>query len=396
MNYIIFDDATRENLKPLTYTRPICEIRVGIMTIREKWEKYLESKTSTLTEDYLREKYPIELSDSMILINGSICPTAHIVKKIKALKPNQTLIDGETIIAMYKTKDGFLADDGEVSERIEAETSDYICIANPWDIFTNNERAIKEDYALITKGRKSVKLSDTNKVICPENVFVEEGAVVECATLNAKDGVIYIGKNAEIMENSVIRGTFAMCEYSILKLGTKIYGATTLGPYSKIGGELANVVIFGYSNKAHDGFIGNSVIGEWCNIGADTNASNLKNTYEEVRLWSISQNTFVSTGQTFCGTIMADHSKCGINTMLNTGTIVGVNANIFGHGYQRNFIPSFVWGGSSGLKIYDFNKAIEVAKRMYARRNLVFSEVEERILKAVFDLTLRNKRLKPV
>ncbi|MDR0790902.1 MAG: GlmU family protein [Bacteroidales bacterium] len=394
MNYIIFDDVVRECLKPLTYTRPVCEIRVGIMTIREKWEIYLSSKTSTLTDDYLSEKYPIELSDSMILINGSVCPTAYIAEKVKALKPNQTLVDGDNIIAMYKTKEGFLADDSEASERIEIGTSDYIYIANPWDIFVMNERAIKEDYALITKGRKSAKLSNTNRVICPENIFVEEGAIVECATLNAKDGVIYIGKDAEIMENTVVRGPFAMCEHSTLKLGAKIYGATTLGPYSKVGGELANVVIFGYSNKAHDGFIGNSVIGEWCNIGADTNASNLKNTYEEVRLWSISQNTFVSTGQTFCGTIMADHSKCGINTMFNTGTIVGVSANIFGHGYQRNFVPSFVWGGSTGLKVYDFNKAIEVAQRMYARRGLVFSDVEERILRAVFDLTLRNKHLK--
>ncbi|MDR1006442.1 MAG: GlmU family protein [Bacteroidales bacterium] len=392
MNYIIFDDATRESLKPLTYTRPVCEIRIGILTIREKWEKYLNCKTSTLTEDYLSEKYPIELSDSMILINGSICPTDDIVKKVTALQPNQTLVDGDVIIAMYKTKEGFLADEAEVSERIEIGTSAYIQIVNPWDIFVNNERAINDDFALITKGRTSAKISETNKVICPENIFVEEGAIIECATLNAKTGVIYIGKDAEIMENSVVRGPFAMCEHSVLKLSAKIYGATTLGPYSKVGGELANVVIFGHSNKAHDGFIGNSVIGEWCNIGADTNASNLKNTYEEVRLWSIAQNTFIPTGQTFCGTIMADHSKCGINTMFNTGTVVGVSANVFGHGYQRNFIPSFVWGGTSGLKLYDFNKAIEVAKRMYQRRDLTFSDVDERILKAVYGLTLKNKQ----
>ncbi|MDR1725876.1 MAG: GlmU family protein [Bacteroidales bacterium] len=394
MNYILFDDTSRENLKPLTYTRPVCEVRIGILTIREKWERYLNSKTSTLTEDYLSEKYPIELSESMILINGSICPTAEMVEKIKLLQPNQTIVDGETIIAMYKTKEGFLADETEASDKMELGTSDYIHIINPWDIFVMNDRAIRDDFSLITKGRTSAKISETNRVICPENIFIEESAVVECSILNAKDGPIYIGKDAEIMENCVIRSPFAMCEHSVLKLSAKIYGATTLGPYSKVGGELANVVIFGYSNKAHDGFIGNSVIGEWCNIGADTNASNLKNTYEEVRLWSISQNTFVPTGQTFCGTIMADHSKCGINTMFNTGTVVGVSANIFGHGYQRNFVPSFVWGGASGLKLYDFNKAIEVAQRMYLRRGMVFSDIEEHILKAVYHLTLRNKGLK--
>ncbi|MDR1846643.1 MAG: GlmU family protein [Bacteroidales bacterium] len=394
MNYIIFDDASRDSLKPLTYIRPVCEIRVGILTIREKWEKYLGCKTSTLTEDYLSEKYPIELSDSMILINGSVCPTDSIIEKVKALQPHQTLIVGDNIIAMHKTKDEFLSDEAEISERIDIGNIDYIQIVNPWDIFVMNERAINDDFVLITKGRKSAPISESNKVICPERIFIEEGATVECATLNAREGVIYIGKDAEIMENSVVRGPFAMCEHSVLKLSAKIYGATTLGPYSKVGGELANVVILGYSNKAHDGFMGNSVIGEWCNIGADTNASNLKNTYEEVRLWSIAQNTFIPTGQTFCGTIMADHAKCGINTMFNTGTIVGVSSNVFGHGYQRNFIPSFVWGGQSGLKIYDFDKAVDVARRMYMRREMTFSDIEERILRNVFELTLKNKHLK--
>ncbi len=392
MNYILFDDGARESLKPLTYIRPICDIRIGILTIREKWEKYLGEKTSTMTEDYLTVKYPAELSDSGMLINGSICPTPALVERIKSLKTGQTLVCGENVVAMFKTKEEFLSEEDN-SEEIRIE-EDFIKIVNPWDIFVYNDRALREDFELLTKGRKSAELSSTNRVMNPENIFVEQGAVVECATLNAKEGPIYIGKDAEIMENSVVRGPFAMCEHSVLKLGAKIYGATTLGPYVKVGGELANVVIFGYSNKAHDGFIGNSVIGEWCNIGADTNASNLKNTYEEVRLWSIEKNTFVPTGQTFCGTIMGDHSKCGINTMFNTGTVVGVSSNIYGHGYQRNYIPSFAWGGTTGLRSYDPEKAIEVAEKMAERRGVKMSDIDKRILLHVYRSTLKNKKLR--
>jgi UDP-N-acetylglucosamine diphosphorylase/glucosamine-1-phosphate N-acetyltransferase len=392
MNYILFDDASRESLKPLTYIRPVCEIRVGILTIREKWEKYLGEQTSTMTEDYLTVKYPAELSDAMMLINGSICPTPALVERIKSLQTGQTLVCGDNIVAMFKTKEEFLSEEDN-SEEIKIE-EDFIKIVNTWDIFVYNDRALREDFELLTKGRKSAPLSETNRVLGQENIFVEEGAVVECATLNAKEGPIYIGKDAEIMENSVVRGPFAMCEHSVLKLGAKIYGATTLGPYSKVGGELANVVMFGYSNKAHDGFMGNSVIGEWCNIGADTNASNLKNTYEEVRLWSIEKNTFIPTGQTFCGTIMGDHSKCGINTMFNTGTVIGVSSNIYGHGYQRNFIPSFAWGGTTGLKTYEPDKAIEVAEKMAERRGVKMSDVDKRILLHVYRSTLKHKKLR--
>ncbi len=393
MNYILFDDASRESLKPLTYVRPVCDIRIGILTIREKWEKYLGERTSTMTEDYLSVKYPAEMSDATMLINGSICPTPLLVEKVKALKTGQTLLCGDDVVAMFKTNSGFLSEEDD-AEEIKIE-DDFIKVNNPWDIFVFNDRAIREDFALLTKGRKSAKLSKTNTVIGDEeNIFVEEGAVVECSILNCKEGPIYIGKDAEIMENCVVRGPFAMCEHSVLKLSAKIYGATTLGPYAKVGGELSNVVIFGYSNKAHDGFIGNSVIAEWCNIGADTNASNLKNTYEEVRLWSIEKNTFVSTGQTFCGTIMADHSKCGINTMFNTGTVIGVSSNIYGHGYQRNFVPSFVWGGPSGMKIFEPDKAIEVAERMQARRGIQMSDVDKRILLHIYRSTLKNKKLR--
>lgn len=391
MNYILFD-ASRNSLLPLTYTRPVCDIRIGILTIREKWEKYLGEKTSTITEDYLSAKYPTEQSEEMMLINGSICPTPKLLKAIKGLKVGQALVCQGNVVAMYKTKEQFLSEEDSTQE-IEVEY-DFIKINNTWDIFVLNDKALREDFELLTQNRKSAPLSSTNRVVGEQNIFVEEGAVVEFAILNAKEGPIYIGKDAEVMEGSVVRGPFAMCEHSVLKMASKIYGATTLGPYVKVGGEVSNVVIFGYSNKAHDGFIGNSVIGEWCNIGADTNASNLKNTYEEVRVWSIEKNTFVPTGQTFFGTIMGDHSKCGINTMFNTGTVVGVSSNIYGHGYQRNYIPSFAWGGTTGLKSYDMEKAIEVAEKMYQRRNVVMSQQDKEILRNVYTQTLKNKRLR--
>jgi UDP-N-acetylglucosamine diphosphorylase/glucosamine-1-phosphate N-acetyltransferase len=391
MNYILFD-ASRNSLLPLTYTRPVCDIRIGILTIREKWEKYLGEKTSTITEDYLSAKYPTEQSEEMMLINGSICPTPKLLKAIKGLKVGQALVCQGNVVAMYKTKAQFLSEEDSTQE-IEVE-SDFIKINNPWDIFVLNDKALREDFELLTQNRKSAPLSSTNRVVGEQNIFVEEGAVVEFAILNAKEGPIYIGKDAEVMEGSIVRGPFAMCEHSVLKMASKIYGATTLGPYVKVGGEVSNVVIFGYSNKAHDGFIGNSVIGEWCNIGADTNASNLKNTYEEVRVWSIEKNTFVPTGQTFFGTIMGDHSKCGINTMFNTGTVIGVSSNIYGHGYQRNYIPSFAWGGTTGLKSYDMEKAIEVAEKMYQRRNIVMSQQDKEILRNVYTQTLKNKRLR--
>lgn len=393
MSYILFDDVARKSLKPFTYIRPVCDIRIGILTIREKWEKYLGETTSTLTEDYLSNKFPIIFADSMTLINGSVCPTPKLVQAVKNLSVNQVLVCNDNIIAMSKTREDFISE-GDDIEKIEVE-EDFIKLNNVWDIYVYNDRAIREDFELITKGRKSQTISSTNNLINPENIFIEEGASVECACLNAKNGPIYIGKNAEIMEGAVVRGPFAMGEHAVLKLNAKIYGGTTIGPYAKVGGELDSVVIFGYSNKAHDGFIGHSVIGEWCNLGADTNASNLKNTYDEVRLYDIEKSTFVPTGQVFCGTIFGDHSKCGINVMFNTGTVVGISSNIYGAGYQRNFIPSFAWGGTNtGLKLYQLDKAIEVNERMMQRRGLVMSEEDKKILQHIFNQTLKNKKLR--
>lgn len=396
MNYILFDESNvKTNLLPLTFMRPVADIRIGILTIREKWEKMLKTKTSTLTDGYLSRKFPIVKEKENILINGSVCPTEEIIAAIKKLKPNQTLVHGETIIALSVPEEEVENLGDASAEGIDeiAVNNPPVRINNPWDIFVRNDTAIRDDYKLLTKGRKSQPLSETNRVLGAENIFVEKGARVECAILNATNGPIYIGKDAEIMEGAVIRGPFALCEGAQVKMSAKIYGPTTIGPRSRVGGEVNNSVFFGYSNKAHDGFLGHSVIAEWCNLGADTNTSNLKNTYDEVRLWSYSKRTFINTNLQFCGLIMGDHSKCGINTMFNTGTVVGVNVNIFGSGFQRNFIPSFIWGGTSGHMDYDLKKAIEVAEIVYKRRNLSMDEVDKELLTSVYNLTLKNKRL---
>lgn len=387
MNYILFDSFGRDCLMPFTCTRPVADIRLGILTIREKWEFYFKTKTSTLTQDYLRIKYPIRKEEDNILINGSVLPNASLVKEIDALKPGQILAKEDVIIAMRVEEsqiDDFAMQD--INDTVEWE-AEIVKLNENWEIFSFNPAAIAEDFELVTKGRKSQPLSNTNFIIGdPGQIFLEEGARVEFAFLNTNDGPIYVGKDAEIMEGSKVRGPFALCEHAALKMDAKIYGGTTVGPYSKVGGEVNNSVIFGYTNKGHDGFLGNSVLGEWCNLGADTNTSNLKNTYDIVRLWSYDKETFVNTGLQFCGLIMGDHSKSGINTMFNTGTVVGVSCNLYGSGFQRNFIPSFSWGGPSGMKSFNFNKAIQVAEAVYKRRNKEFDQVE----KDIFDVIYNN------
>ena len=390
MNYILFDDSSRNNLLPLTFMRPVADILIGIMTIREKWEKYLGVETSTITESYLSEKYPIKKSDNNILINGSVCPTPEMLDAIGKLKKNETLSTQDYIIAMNVGDDVILDMDASDDSHTVIFKGEHIKISNTYDIFTKNGAAIRDDFELLTKGRSSQKISDTNRVVGKENIFIEEGAKVEFAILNAENGPIYIGKEAQIMENSVVKGPFALGAHAIVKMSAKIYSNTTVGPWSKVGGEVNNSILFAHSNKSHDGYMGQSVIGEWCNLGSDTNISNLKNTYEPVRLWNYPQGSFVDTGLTFCGLIMGDHSKCGINTMFNTGTVVGVNCNIFGSGFQRNYIPSFRWGGTGRQSTFDINKAIKVAKIVYGRREKDFDKIEQDILKAVFNLTITN------
>ncbi|HLN53384.1 MAG TPA: GlmU family protein [Lentimicrobium sp.] len=385
MNYVLFDESRRKNLLPLTFMRPVADIRFGILTIREKWERYLNAKTSTLTEKYLAEKFPLIREKSNIIINGAICPNEKLVAEIKQLEAGYALIKDDTIVAMCLNEEDFKAQSNAVQE-INTDV-DCLQITYTWDIYVQNAKAIIDDYKLLTKGRKSAPIPQHTIAYSPENIFIEEGAEILASTLNASDGPIYIGKHVKIMEGSNLRGPLALCDYSTVKMGAKIYGGTTIGPWSKVGGEINNSVIFGYSNKAHDGFMGHSVIAEWCNLGADTNTSNLKNTYDTVKLWNYADETFIDTNQQFCGLIMGDHTKCGINTMFNTGTVVGVSSNIFGSGYQRNFIPSFKWGGVSGLQTFDPKKAINIATEMYKRRNLEFNDVEVRLLENVYNLT---------
>lgn len=390
MNYILFDGPHRDNLLPFTYTRPVADIRVGILTIREKWESYLGYTTTTVTEDYLSEKFPMVEFEDNIMINASFLPNTSIVEHIKNLKINQAIFKGENVIAFF-TKEGQEDISLDTYEAIEFE-DDIIAIEQTWDIFSKNGEALQDDFDLVTKGRTSQPIPATVNAIASEHIFIEEGAKLEYVTLNASNGPIYIGKNAEIMEGSVIRGGFALCEGAIVKLASKIYGPTTVGPHSRIGGEVNNSVLFGYSNKGHDGFLGNSVLGEWCNIGADSNNSNLKNNYAEVRLWDYQTESFAKTGLQFCGLMMGDHSKCGINTMFNTGTVVGVSANIFGSGFPRNFVASFSWGGHSGFSTYLTKKAFEVAEVVMKRRDVVFTKIDAEILEHVFNETKKFRR----
>ncbi|MCF8321349.1 MAG: GlmU family protein [Flavobacterium sp.] len=385
MNYILFDGPARTALLPFTYTRPVADIRIGILTIREKWEKHLGSTTTTLTEEYLSDKYPMVELEENVMINASYLPNENLVEIISNLKSNQAVFKGNAVIAFF-TNDSQEEVDFDQYEIIEF-TDDCLTVEHTWDIFAKNDAAIREDFALLTEDRTSQRISKTVNVISPENIFVEEGAKMEFVTLNASTGPIYIGKNAEIMEGSVIRGPFALCDEAQVKLATKVYGATTVGPHCRIGGEINNSVLFGYSNKGHDGFLGNSVLGEWCNIGADSNNSNMKNNYEEVKLWSFETESFAKTGLQFCGLMMGDHSKCGINTMFNTGTVVGVSANIFGSGFPRNFVPSFSWGGASGFVTYQTHKAFEVAKKAMIRRQVEFTDQDKAILEHVFELS---------
>jgi UDP-N-acetylglucosamine diphosphorylase/glucosamine-1-phosphate N-acetyltransferase len=383
MNYILFDGPARNALLPFTFTRPVADILIGIMTIRQKWEMHLGSTTTTLTEEYLSDKYPMVEMENNVMINASFLPNAVLVEMIDNLGPNQVIFKEEEVVAFYTQEDQEEVDFD--SYEIIEYNEDCITVQNTWDIFSKNDAAIREDFEFLTEGRKSQAIPKSVNVIAPENIFIEEGAKLEFVTLNASTGPIYIAKDSEIMEGSVIRGPFALCEGAVVKLAAKIYGATTVGVYSRIGGEVNNSVISAYSNKGHDGFLGNSVIGEWCNIGADSNNSNLKNNYEEVKLWSYETESFAKTGLQFCGLMMGDHSKCGINTMFNTGTVIGVSTNIFGSGFPRNFVPSFSWGGAAGFSTYITKKAFETVRLVMSRRNVDFDEKEAAILEHVFE-----------
>jgi UDP-N-acetylglucosamine diphosphorylase/glucosamine-1-phosphate N-acetyltransferase len=391
-NIILFGDDHWFDLLPLTFTRPICELRVGILTIREKWEIFLEGKGSFITQDYLAAKYPIHIEKDNILINSSFLPDKQLVNYIKQLKLNEAILLGDELVAARLSDAQFesLSDGNDALRNLKgidlAKESgiQFSRITRPYHIFALNGQEIQNDFSLITKNRLSADISDTNKIFGKHPVFLEEGASMEYCIINTENGPVYIGKNALVMEGSMIRGGFAACEGSVVKMGAKIYGPTTAGPHCRIGGEINNTVFLANSNKSHDGYMGNSVIGEWCNIGADTNTSNLKNNYLPVRIWSYVSEGFEDTGLQFCGLIMGDHSKTGINTMLNTGTVVGVASNIFGDGFPRTFIPSFSWGGAAGFTSHKVNKAIETAEIVLSRRNQELTPEDKKILEHIY------------
>ncbi|MFM6952171.1 MAG: putative sugar nucleotidyl transferase [Bacteroidota bacterium] len=382
------EPQTIENLYPLTLTRPAADLRCGLLTIAEKWAHDLGvSKTNCgfITRNYLQSEgspYPaLPQEQPALYINGSALPNPNVVQAIKKLLPQQALKHHNKVVAFHGTHVDTLP-----NNVIEFEDSlDWI--DRPFHIFALNGKEIVQDFARVTAGRSSAPLSDSNKTIGDYPIFLEEGAKVECCILNAKEGPIYIGKNAEIMEGSLVRGPLALCEGAVLKMGSKVYSATTLGPYSVAGGEISNVVFWGYSNKGHDGFLGNAVLGQWCNIGADTNASNLKNTYDEVKVWNYASGRFERSGQQFCGLIMGDHSKCGINTMFNTGTVVGVGCNLFGAGFPRQFVPDFSWGGAQGFVTHKLDAVHKTANLVLPRRKQTYGDYEKQVMESVFAIT---------
>ncbi len=392
MNLILFDDIKlRQQLLPLTFTRPIAALRCGILTLAEKWQQLLpQATTSYLTEDYLQEKFPLAAADDNLFVNSALCPTAELTKQIEALRMDECLVQEDSILAF---RSGRASAQTYPLQPFKAEhkkelTEPIVLIQHPWHIFQYNGAQIRADFSLITQGRTSAGINDVHtRTYNEEQIFVEEGVKIRAAILNAEEGPIYIGKGAQVHEGAIIKGPFALCRESNVNAGAKMRGDTTVGPYCKVGGEVSNAVIMGYSNKGHEGFLGNSVLGEWCNLGADTNNSNLKNNYANVKLWSYARGGFIDTGLQFCGLIMGDHSKCGINTMFNTGTVIGVSTNIFGDGYPRNFIPSFAWGGAAGFSTYKFEQAMETTERVLERRKLMLAEADRKILKHIFEQT---------
>ena len=391
-NIILFDtESLHLELLPLTFTRPISDIRFGIFTIREKWEQMYPGNYSYKTNDYLATKYPLQTDDNNYFIAGNICPDKELIQKLDKLSEQESLFYNDELIAFYGTLDAFQENDFGVVHPLKNEP---LSLHKLYDIFINNDIALERDYKIITSKKQSAPLPASNRIIGNPNfedgtpkIFIEPGASIECVTLNVTHGPIYIGKDTEIMENSSIRAPFAACEHVVVNMGTKIYGATTLGPYCKVGGELNNVIMQAYSNKGHDGFLGNAVIGEWCNLGAGTNASNLKNDYSEIKLWNYPSRRFLRTGLEFCGLIMGDHSKAGINCMFNTATVLGVGVNVHGSGFPRNFVASFSEGGTAGFSDVPLSKFFSIAERMMARRGKVLTEVDRAIFEAIHDET---------
>ena len=391
MNIILFDELNiRQNLLPLTFTRPVAEIRTGILTITEKWQHFFKDRVSHLTEDYLQKKFPARpVVGSNVYVNGAVCPDVALVVKVRNLAPGQALFKQNMLIAFHADSHYFtsLVELYNHEFKVRSEyNEEAVVVRELWHIFRFNGQQIRLDFELITSGRKSQPILDSFTIAYnPDNIFIEEGVEIRAAILNANGGPIYLGKNCRVEEGAIIRGPFSLGEGSVINMGGKMRADCTIGPFCKVGGEISNSVFFGFSNKGHDGFLGNSVLGEWCNLGADTNNSNMKNNYGEVKLWNYAKKGLKGTGLTFCGLIMGDHTKSGINTMFNTGTVTGVSANIFGAGFPRNFIPSFSWGGAAGFETYQLRKVFEAAAIAMERRGKVFDDTEKAILSKVYE-----------
>jgi len=394
MQLILFDDKSHFQLLPFTHTRPVADVRCGIFTQRERWEHYFQTDSSaSLVAGYMQAVFPLQFSEEQIYVNGAVFGRSDLAELILQM-PEGTAVFCQDLLVAYKSRQQFKSLKGllnaaeSTGQKLTAEVNS---LQQVWDIFALNEQAIIADFKWLVQGRKSEPIPAHVTVLCPENIFIEPGATVQPSIINATAGPVYIGKDAEIMEGGMIRGPLALCQHAVLKMGAKVYGATTIGPGCKVGGELGNVVFFANSNKGHDGYLGNSVIGEWCNLGADTNSSNLKNNYDVVKIWNEHENKSVKTGLQFCGLLMADHSKCGINTMFNTGTVVGVSCNIYGGGFPDKFIPSFSWGGKDGMMTYQLHKAIDTANRMMMRRERQLSEAEHAMLSYIFEQTAEQR-----
>lgn len=396
-NIILFDlPAVRENLLPLSYTRPIADFLVGITTLRSKWERFLKGTYSYSTVSYLAEKFPMVVEEENLFIASNVIATERLARKLEELESGAVLFadtrNGQRIPLACKGNASLMTHmiGGALEGELYDEKVDAINFL--YDIFLLNGRQIEADFEVITAGREGQSIPRSNTVIGdPDQIFIESGAIVEGVVLNASHGPIYVNRHVEIMEGSCLRGPIALGEHSTVNMGTKIYPGTTLGPWCKVGGELNNVVIFGFTNKAHDGFLGNAVIGEWCNLGAGCVASNLKNDYTEIKLWNYPSHRFLRTGLQFCGLIMADHSKAGINTMFNTATVVGVGVNIHGSGFPRNFIASFSEGGPTGFTDLPMEKFFDIAKRMMARRGRSMSDADHRMFQAIRELAENYK-----
>lgn len=384
INPILFDGPERTDLLPFTYVRPVAELRIGIDTLKEKWEAFLNQNCSYATQDYLSSKYPMHTAELNYFINASYVPTQALTDQIEKLEPNQVLVFENNPVVFCTEK-----------KELPRNTTDFFIVevkSKPThikissDLFSKNAAVLEQDFERFTHGKKNEVLEEgNNRFIHPERIFIETGAQLSCAILNATDGPIYVGKNTKVMEGSMLRGPIALCDEVIVKMGAKIYGGTTIGPGSKVGGELNNVLFLGNSNKGHDGFLGNAVIGQWCNIGSATDASNLKNNYSKVRIWNYTSENFAKSELQFCGLLMGDYSRCGIHSMFNTATVIGVNANVFGTGFPRTFIPSFSYGGAQGFQTYAFSKAMESNRMMMDRKDESLSELDLEILKTVFE-----------